>query len=245
MFIDTSELARRLTCADVETAVLRAAARRAGSSRGTGTVKRPPIALTPFITLVAVFAFLSTAQATPINLVVNGGFETGDFTGWSVGGNSEFVRSDHPHTGTFEAKLGNVLSAGFLSETLATIASTTYTLDFWLEADTVLGSPKNFFDASVNGIRVFDEVVTGRGPIVGHDYQEHSFGFVATGLTTLRFDSRNDQAFFRLDDVSVQEGAPLNTAVPEPATLSLMLVGAAGLAGAWRLRRRRDSDSKA
>src|ERR1700682_4537415 len=172
------------------------------------------------LAIIALLAVLGSAEATPINLVVNGGFETGNFTGWSFGGNSMTVRSDHPHTGTFEAKLGNVLSPGFLSQTLATVADTTYDLDFWLQADGLLGSPRNFFDVWLNGTRIFHEVVSGRGPTFGHDYQEHRFSFLATGLTTLRFESRNDRAFFRLDDVSVQESA----AVPEPTTLSLVLV---------------------
>jgi hypothetical protein len=38
--------------------------------------------------MLLVFGIVGGAGATPINILSNSGFETGDFTGWTVGGNS-------------------------------------------------------------------------------------------------------------------------------------------------------------
>src|SRR5450755_2518776 len=63
------------------------------------------------------------AHAGP-NLVVNGGFETGNFAGWLVSDSSLTVaRSEMPHSGSFEADLGN-RSLSTLQQTISTIAGT-------------------------------------------------------------------------------------------------------------------------
>ena len=43
------------------------------------------------------------------DLVVNGGFETGDFTGWTLNGHNtlNFVSSENPHSGTYSAQAGD------------------------------------------------------------------------------------------------------------------------------------------
>ena len=81
-----------------------------------------------------------TLQAA-VNLVLNPGFETGDFTNWTPPGGlppSTFVvslASDPgilaPHGGTYEAKSGpNTL--GSISQSIATTAAHTYEVSFWL-----------------------------------------------------------------------------------------------------------------
>jgi hypothetical protein len=137
------------------------------------------------------------------SLVVNGGFEAGDFTGWTRGGNLDgtFVRSTRPHSGQFAAELGPVFSPGFLSQIVPTVAGTTYDFAFWLRADSNLPLlPRNVFQVSLNGVVIFTEIIRA----LGHDYQVHTFSFLATGPTMLRFDFRHDFGFFTLDDVSVR-----------------------------------------
>jgi hypothetical protein len=192
------------------------------------------------VTLVALFAILGTAEATPINLVVNGDFETGDFTGWTRSGSllSNFVRDRRPHSGRYAAELGPPFAPGSLSQTLATEVGLTYDLDFWLRADADFHiRPRDFFEVWLNDVLIFREVDR-----LSHGYQDHLFSFDATGPTTLRFAFQHPQGWFTLDDVSVMEATEV---VPEPTTFSLLLVGA-GWAGLARLRpRRRDARSPA
>ena len=87
------------------------------------------------LALIGVVA-LSVAYPAKANLVTNGGFETGDFTGWTLGGDTGFdaVRGPfgiNPHSGSFQAVL-SVSTGSFLSQMLALTVGTTYTVDFWL-----------------------------------------------------------------------------------------------------------------
>src|SRR5208283_5928083 len=71
------------------------------------------------------------------NLVVNGGFETGDFTDWTVTGGGNFVDDGSssgitPHTGNYVAEFGASGEIDYLSQTLSTTHGASYLLSFWL-----------------------------------------------------------------------------------------------------------------
>src|ERR1700730_10015968 len=90
-----------------------------------------------FLSLLAIplFGIALCASAIPIdNIVTNGGFETGDFTGWTQSGNTGFtgVDTDSAHSGNFGAFSGPTGSEGFLSQTLNTVAGMAYDLSFFL-----------------------------------------------------------------------------------------------------------------
>lgn len=160
------------------------------------------------------FAFASSAFA---DAVVNGGFETGDFTGWTVNDTSNFTNiGPNPlfaHSGTFHANLGAEGVLGSLSQNLSTTPGGTYTLSFWLANDS--GAATNEFDVLWGGTPIFTE---SNAPV--SNYTEFTFTLAATGASTaLEFDYRNDDDFFRLDDVSVN-------IVPEPSVMWLALLGA-------------------
>jgi hypothetical protein len=177
----------------------------------------------------AVAAMTFSASANAAELVTNGGFETGDFTGWTLGGNTGFtgVGSDHPHTGTYAADLGPVGSDGILSQWLNTVAGATYTVSFWLAND---GGTPNDFSAYFGGNPILLNLNNTGG------FQYFNFTFTATGdsPTLLSFDYRQDPAYWHLDDVSVQ--GPLG-GVPEPATWAMMLLGFGAMGFALRRRR--------
>ena len=76
-------------------------------------------------------AALSLAYPVKANLITNGGFETGDFTGWTanvvgggVGGTFEGIA---PHSGNFQA----IAFSGSISQSVATTNGAFYTIDFF------------------------------------------------------------------------------------------------------------------
>jgi hypothetical protein len=76
------------------------------------------------------------------NPVSNGGFETGDFTGWTLatsnqGGGThvrttfDFANVHYPtHGGTYDAAFGNPFHLDTITQTLATVPGTTYVLSY-------------------------------------------------------------------------------------------------------------------
>ncbi len=81
-----------------------------------------------------------TLQASTLVMVTNGGFETGDFTGWSHGGElPQSVTTFQPHDGGYTALLGELVLAGLQPESSAWLMQTVVvpagailpTLSFW------------------------------------------------------------------------------------------------------------------
>jgi hypothetical protein len=197
--------------------------------------------------LLSVLAILALgvalrASATPItNIVNNGGFETGDFTGWTQGGNTgdTGVDMDSAHTGNFGAFLGPVESPGTLTQNLTTIASSNYELSFFLNGNggsegTSLpngGFGGVEFQVFWNGAMIFD---TTNPP---SSYQQFQFfNLTATGPSTeLKFVFQNDPSFFHLDDVVAGLSA---ATVPEAFSTLWLALPVIGMIGFLRLRRK-------
>jgi len=182
-------------------------------------------------------ALLAPMSSQAAELVANGGFETGDFTDWTLVGDptqlSLYVRvgAFTPYSGEYNAYFGPQTPAG-ISQTLSTVAGHIYNISFALRVEDLGdGASPNSFVASFGDAVLYSVTNT---PVAG--YKLFSFSSQATSAATdLTFLMTNPPSYFDLDAISVTDSG----AVPEAGTWALMLAGF-GLTGA-ALRRRRAS----
>ena len=174
----------------------------------------------------------TAAQAAPT--VVNGGFESGDFSGWSLIEDQGYnaVDTGSQHSGDYSAFFGETGAPASIAQTLATETGHTYAVTFWLSN---LGgsvnntSTQNTFQMLIDGgalVSINDKSATG--------YTEYQLDFkAASAATNLAFSFHHDETFWLLDDVSIRD---VTSPVPEPSTVVMMLLGLGALA--LRLQRR-------
>jgi hypothetical protein len=171
------------------------------------------------IALAAAAAF-SLAHPAIANLITNPGFETGNFTGWTVSGAASVVGTASgisPHSGSFQAA-GSVAT---ISQTFATTPGQLYTLDFWAAAVTPPG-------VMGQGFRVFWDgenfIATGFSEGT-QPYLEFTLDITASSaFTNLAFEFATTGTVF-FDDISV---TPVG--VPDAgSTLPLLSLASLGL----------------
>ena len=181
------------------------------------------------LVVVAVTLLLCAPAAFAQNLLTNGGFEMGNFTGWGGDQNGASVVSgpfyvySGAQEGSFYAVLGPVGVDGTLNQSFTTTAGGSYTFSFYLAA---VGDDPSDFTATWDGNTVYSAT----DPNTGGAWQLFSFTETGTGHDTIGFSFRDDPAWIALDNVSVTQ----NNSVPEPSSFLLMGSGALALAGVIR-----------
>jgi PKD repeat protein len=149
-----------------------------------------------------------TIVVTPVpiylGLVENGGFETGDFTGWNLFGgdpSDNFVTNieneTYPYAGGYFAVLG-ATNLTHLSQTLTTLAGQPYVLSLWLNSPD--GLTPNAFQVSWNGTTLLNQ----SNLLASSGWTNLQFKVSATGTNTvLEFGFLDSPSFLGLDEISV------------------------------------------
>ena len=178
----------------------------------------------------------SVLPASAVSLIDNGGFETGDFTGWNVAADATGVEPSGfagytSHSGNFFAALGNVGGDGTIAQTITDTTGQDYVLTYFLASKA--DNPSDFY-VQWDGVTLAGSAVS--NPDSGQDYMEYSFLVAGTGSDTLTFFERDDPSYMALDDVALT--TPV-AATPLPAGLPLLATGLGGLGLlGWRRKRR-------
>jgi PEP-CTERM motif len=183
--------------------------------------------------ILAALALLSgwPWRAEAGNLVVNGGFETGDFTGWTQTGSTDYVGVYpyvpypsgitpiiYPHTGNYFASFSGYASEGLggITQTITTTPGQTYVLSYWFDNNNL---SSNEFKVTWDGTTLSDLVNIGQ-----LNWSNYTFVVTGTGSDTVAFAGYQNDGWNGLDDVSLTLSS-----VPEPSSLILSGMALVGM----------------
>ena len=205
---------------------------------------------TKILATIALTTSAAVANAIPTELIVNGGFETGDFTGWSNSGSGSgfgFTINDGPATalapisGSFDAVssqtgpgLNTLIQQSFMMSSGITSATLSWS-DRIQNFGGVFSDPNQEFRVlleDMQGNLIQEIFSTSPGdPLIqlGPNFRSFDITSLAQGLAgqqvQLSFEQQDNLNFFNvsLDDVSLLVEAP------EPGPLALLAIGLLGV----------------
>ncbi len=195
---------------------------------------------------IAITLLLGGNAHASTNLVTNGGFETGDISGWTEVGNFgataqcsgsvcnrvAFTNNNGmvPYAGNDFFMFGNLTASGSagLSQTLTTSPGGNYILSFAWSTSGLDTLSDQSYQVLWDG-NVVDSFSPTNGPT---PWALVSLSVTGTGSDTLVIEGFRNNGYNGIDNVSV-------TAAPEPVTWVLMMVGVGGMGAALRNRRRK------
>lgn len=154
-------------------------------------------------------------NAVAQNLVLNGGFETGNFSSWTQTGNTGFTQvlstagdpSAPSPQGTFHARLGP-LAAGGIFQNFTTTVGMIYRVSYFLNPGFSTGARRTFV-AQVGNPSSLITLESLTNPALFAGYVQRTFTFTATTTTSqIRFTFENDPDYWRLDNIIVTRAVP-------------------------------------
>jgi hypothetical protein len=195
----------------------------------------------------AAVAMTASTAANSAQLVKNGGFEDGNFTGWvtrSTLPDQVVTGPLTPYSGTYYADVGGGSGStrpfAALAQVIKVAAPGVDTLTYELNLGGTT-APDLFFARWDNKL-IKGSLVKGAAGSVD-DWVTYTFTVDALGggKDRLTFDFRtpNGNSPWALDQVSLTGPGVMGSATPEPAAWALMLTGMGGLGFALRRRRER------
>jgi hypothetical protein len=167
--------------------------------------------------------FFAGAPKAHANLLVNGGFEDGNFNGWTQGDNTGFTGVQgnfsgvNPEEGNDQAFFGPVGSTGFITQTFADTAGQSYEVSLWMYN---FGGTPSSFNASLDSTSFVNLTDSSAQP-----YTNYTLQFTGTGSDTVTITARQDPSYWLVDNVQVNQVS----GVPEPSTWAMMILGFVGL----------------
>ena len=175
---------------------------------------------------------LFTLDVASRNVVLNGGFEAGDFTAWDLTGtpNTSFntynavvnrtsfrkgAATNYIHSGSYGAYLSDNIVA-VLAQDLSTVPGQNYVLSFWLRNPTAGSGQQFLVNWNTNGVTTNRVFYLNNPPALAWTNVTLLLRATSTN-TTLQFGAMNQSGAFGLDDISV---TPVNlpSIVRQPAS---------------------------
>jgi len=206
-------------------------------------------ALAASLASTSAFAGTSICDAAAGNLVANCGFETGDFTDWTLSGTYALSQSNlfgvdsyDAYSGGYGAYFGNTASTPgtysaannlVMTQDITLVAGEQYTLSFFLAQSTpIYTGYTNYFGVTFNGTSLLSET----GAAATNGFVEYTYTVTGVGgSNALAFAAQNDDGDWSLDDIEL---IPLVSQIPEPGSVAVLAMGLLGLGLAMQRRQR-------